>query len=213
MDRVGGADAAFGVAGAAPGAHARPESVVQLLDLPELELDRGRATEDGHRHAQAALLVVHFLDVAVEVGERTFAHPDHLADLEQGLGLGFLHALLHLAHDLVDLLLGDRGRLVPGAADEARDLPGVLHQVPGVVVHLHLDQDVAGEEAPLGDRPLAVLHLHHFLGRDEDLAELLLHAGPLDAVLQRAGHALLHARVGMHHVPTLAHRFHPRIRS
>src|SRR5579875_3716064 len=41
-----------------------------LLDLPEFELDRRGAAEDQHGHAQAALLVVHFLDDAVEVVER-----------------------------------------------------------------------------------------------------------------------------------------------
>src|SRR5574337_1042058 len=41
-----------------------------LLDLAELQLHRGRAAENQHRHAQAALLVVDFLDHAVEVVER-----------------------------------------------------------------------------------------------------------------------------------------------
>jgi hypothetical protein len=59
---------------------------------------------------------------------------------------------------------------------EAGDLGGVFHQVPGLVVHLHFHQDVAGEEFTLGDVLLAALHLHHFFGGDEDLAELALHA-------------------------------------
>src|ERR1700752_4788654 len=41
---------------------------LRLLHLAELELHRSRAAENRHRHAQAALLVVHVLDRALEVG-------------------------------------------------------------------------------------------------------------------------------------------------
>src|SRR5690606_32034016 len=98
---------------------------LQLLHLAELELDRGGPAEDRDRDAQAALLVVHVFHVAVEVGEGTFADPHHLADLEERLGLGLFHAFGHLAHDLVDLLLGDRRRAVTGTAHEPGHLVGV----------------------------------------------------------------------------------------
>src|SRR5437016_8131829 len=45
---------------------------LRLLDLAEIQLHRRRATEDRHRHPQFALLVVHVLDVAMEIGERSF---------------------------------------------------------------------------------------------------------------------------------------------
>src|SRR5215467_6207752 len=70
--------------------------LLRLLHLPEFELDRRRPPEDRHRHAQLRLVVVDVLDGAVKIGERAFAHPHRLADLEQHLGLGLLHALLHL---------------------------------------------------------------------------------------------------------------------
>src|SRR6185503_12893487 len=147
-----------------------------------------------------------------------FLDAHHLAVLEQHLGLGLLHALAHLLHDRHDFLLGDRRGLGSGAADEAGHLVGVLHQVPGVVVHFHLDQHVAGEEFALGHVLLAALHLDDFLHRHQDLAELVLHAGAIDAVLERAQHRLLEPRVGVHHVPALrclcGHVFfHPRMRS
>src|SRR5204863_5877950 len=56
-----------------------------LLDLPELQLHRSGTTEDQHRHAQAALLVIDFLDRAVEVVERAVADAHQLARLEQDL--------------------------------------------------------------------------------------------------------------------------------
>src|SRR5881394_744715 len=194
---------------------------LRLLDLPEFQLHGRRAAKNRHRHAQPALLVVHVFHRSLEIGERAFLDAHHLAVLEQHLGLGLLHALAHLLHDRLDLLLGDRGRLGGGAADEARDLVGVLHQVPGVVVHLHLDQHVAREELALGHVLLAGFHLDDFLDRHQDLAELVLHAGAVDAVLERARHRLLETRVGVHHVPTLASLFghvthvlfHPRMRS
>src|SRR5690606_28039346 len=179
----------------------RRHRCLQFLHLAELELDRGGPAEDRDRDAQAALLVVHVFHIAVEVGERAFAHPHHLADFEERLRLRLLDAFSHLAHDLVDLLLGDRRRPVARAAHETGHLVGVLHQVPGVVVHFHFDQHVAGEEAALTDGALPVLHLHDFLGRHEDAAELVLHAGALDALLQGPADALLHARIGMDHIP------------
>src|SRR5687768_13077819 len=79
-------------------------SLLRLLNLTELELDRGRAAKDRDRHAQAALLVVDVLHRALEVGERAVLHAHHLAHLEEHLGLGLLHALAHLLHDRLDLL-------------------------------------------------------------------------------------------------------------
>src|SRR6185295_9884175 len=91
---------------------------------------------------------------------------------------------------------------------------GVLHQMPGVVVHLHLDQHVAREELALGHVLLAALHLDDLFHRHEDLAELVGHAGAIDPVLERALHRFLETRVGVDDVPALAHVFfQPRINS
>src|SRR5205807_3344792 len=187
---------------------------LSLFHLSEFELDGRRAPENRDRDAQAALLVVDVLDRALEIGERAVFHAHHLAHLEEHLGLGLLHALAHLLHDRLDLLLGDRRRLGGRAADEARHLVGVLHQVPGVVVHLHLDEHVAREELALRHVLLAALHLDHLLDGHQDLAELVGHAGAVDAVLERALHGLLEARIRAHHVPALVHVFlQPRISS
>src|SRR3954449_11191213 len=187
---------------------------LRLLNLPEFQLHRRRATEDGHRDAQPALLVVHVFHRSLEIGEGAVLDAHHLAVLEQHLGLGLLHALAHLLHDRLDLLLGDRGGLGRSAADEAGDLVGVLHQVPGVVVHLHLDEHVPGEKLALRHVLLAALHLDHLFHRHEDLAEHLGHPRAVDAVLERARHRLLEAGVGVHDVPAFAHVFfQPRIKS
>src|SRR5262245_43670878 len=192
--------------------------LLSLLNLSELQFHRRGASKNRDRHPQAALLVVHVLNRALEIGEGAVLHPHHLANLEQHLGLGLFHALAHLLHDRVDFLFRNRRGLGGGAADEPGDLVGVLDQVPGVVVHLHLDQHVAREELALGHVLLSALHLDHFLDGDQDLAEHVLHARAVDAVLERALHRLLEAGISVHHVPALVSRrahafFHPRSRS
>src|SRR6185436_3605343 len=109
-----------------------------LLDLTEIQLHRRRAAEDQDGHADLALLVVHFLDAAVEVRERAFRHAHRLAYLEQHLRLGLFDALLHLVHDVLHFLLGDGRGPHRRAADEAGHLRRAFHQVPGLVGHLHL---------------------------------------------------------------------------
>ena len=110
---------------------------------------------------------------------------------------------------LVRFLLGDRRRLVAGAADEAQHLGHVAHQVPGVLVHFHLHQHVAGVELALALALLAVAHLDHFFGRHQDLAELGFQAVALDAILQRLGHPMLEVRIGVHHIPAQCHAVQP----
>src|SRR5688572_11275302 len=191
--------------------------LLRFFDLTELELYGGRPSENRDRDAQATFLVVHVFHRALEVGERAVLHAHHLAHFEQHLGLGLLHALAHLLHDRRDLLLGNRGGFRRRAADEAGHLVRVLHEVPGVVVHFHLDEHVAGEELALRHVLLATLHFDDLFDRHENLAELVVHAGAVDAVLERALHRFLEARVGMDHVPALisalGHFFQPMMRS
>ena len=75
--------------------------------------------------------------------------------------------------------------------------------MPGLVVHLHVHQHVAGEELTVAAATLTVAHLHHFLGRNEDVAEIVVQATALDALLEQFLDLLLEARVRMHHVQAL----------
>src|SRR6185295_18051982 len=67
---------------------------------------------------------------------------------------------------------------------EARDARRVAHDIPGVVAHHHLDEDVAREDLALDRMALAVLDLDLFLGRNEHLVDLVAHIHRLDAVLE-----------------------------
>ena len=84
-------------------------------------------------------------------------------------------ARLGAEEDGADLLLGERNRIVAGAK-EAGDARRVLDDVPEIVVELHLDQDVAGQEDALDGVLLAVAQLGDRLGRDHDAADAVLQA-------------------------------------
>src|ERR1700722_14196595 len=93
--------------------------LLNLFYLAKLQLDGCRPTENRHRHSDARLLVVHFLDVAVEVGERTVLDANHLAYLEKRLWPWLFDAFLHLRHDLFYLAGRERASTISRAANEA----------------------------------------------------------------------------------------------
>ncbi len=77
-------------------------------------------------------------------------------------------------------------------------------QTSSVIVHL--DEDVSGEAGLLARARLAARALlGHRLGRDEDLAEAVLHVVLLDALEERFFDLGLVARVGLDDVPLLGH--------
>ena len=114
-------------------------------------------------------------------GDRFF---DLLARLEQDLRPRLVDAFLNPVQDLVGLRLGYRRRLVTRATDEAEHLRHFLHEVPGVIVHLHLHEHISRKELALTAALLPFLHLDHFLGRDENLTELVLQPHALDALFE-----------------------------
>ena len=65
--------------------------------------------------------------------------------------------------------------LVGGAAYEPQYFGSFFDQVPGLIVHFHLHQDITREELPLAVALLAFAHLHDLLHRYQDLSELILH--------------------------------------
>src|SRR5919201_79467 len=170
----------------------------ELLDLVEGELDRGLAAEDRHQHLELLLVGVDLGDRAGQLGEGTGGHGHRLADLPFDPRLELLDRLG--LEDLGDFLLRQRGGLGPGA-DEAGHARGVAHHVPGVVVEVHADQQVAGEDLAGDDLLLAALDLHDVFHGDDDLEDLLLHVHRGDAALEVRLELVLVARVGVDHVP------------
>ena len=89
---------------------------------------------NGRRSAPTragGLVVVDFLDHAIEVVERTVDHANHLAWLEQHLRLRASRRLPARAAGWHPPSVADRQRAIGGAADEAHHLRGFLHQMPG----------------------------------------------------------------------------------
>src|SRR5437763_6707932 len=126
------------------------------LDLQEVQLDGRFATEERDQHAHLALLGIDVVDHADEVGEWSVDDLDALALGKADLDLGRL--LADLLEDLLDFVVLERRR-PGGRADEAGHARCVAHDVPGVVVHGHLDHDVPGVHLLLDRPPLAVLDL------------------------------------------------------
>src|SRR3569623_1856279 len=100
---------------------------LRLLDLREVELDRGGPAEDGDVDPHLLLLGLDLDDGAGEVRERTVDHPHGLGLLERDAGLGARGALGHRDVEVLDLGLLHGLRI--GAAQEAGDLGCVLDQV------------------------------------------------------------------------------------
>src|SRR5712692_1337474 len=69
---------------------------LQSLHLVVLELDRGRPAENRHHDLHAPALGMHVLHDTLEVHERPVDDAVLVPTLEDGLGLGFLRARLHL---------------------------------------------------------------------------------------------------------------------
>ena len=108
-------------------------------------------------------------------------------------------ALLHAQRR--HLVLGQGDSLV-GLAHEASDAADVADQVPSIVRHDHLDEDIAGKYLPLhflhhaglgdlGDR------LHRDLGLEDHVLHPAVHHGFFDGGLYR----VFIAGIGMCHIP------------
>src|SRR5512132_245712 len=171
---------------------------LELLDLVEGELDRGLAAEDRDQHLELLLVGIDLGDRAGQLGERAGGDGDRLPDLPLDLGLELLDRLG--LEDLGHFLLGQRGRLGPGA-DEAGHAGRVADHVPGVVVQVHADQQVAWEDLAGDDLLLASLDLHDVFHGDDDLEDPLLHVHRGDAALEIGLDLVLVAGIGVDDVP------------
>src|SRR5512140_3710209 len=182
-----------------------PRSVLCFFDLREIELHRSGASEDGDEDDHLPLVGLDAVHDAGEGREGAVGHADVLPLREGDLRLGFQTALDHLGFDVLDVGLGDGGRVL--AADEPGDLRGVPHKMPGLLVEIHVDEKVPGEEGAGPGLLLSVFHLHHRLGRDQDVAEAFLHPLRDNPVQQGFPDLLLIPGIGMNDEPLFRHRF------
>src|SRR5215213_6718927 len=177
---------------------AAPWNGLELLDLVEGELDRRLTAEDRDQDLELLLVGVDLGDRAGQLGERAGGDGDGLADLPLDLRLQLLDRLG--LEDLGHFLLRQRGWLGPGA-DEAGHAGRVADHVPGVIVQVHADQQVAREDLAGDDLLLAALDLHDVFHGDHDLEDPLLHVHRGDAALEVGLDLVLVAGVGVDDVP------------
>src|ERR1044071_2756701 len=184
-------------------------AILVALHLNEIELDRSRAPKDADQHPELSFVRPDFFHNTVEIDERAVDHLHALADGEEHARLRLDRAFLHLLRDRPDFFLTDRRR-IRRAADEAGNLRRFLDDVPGIVVQLHLNEDVAGKKFSRRGLLFPLHELHDFFDRHEDLAELVGLPHAPDALFQRRLHFLLVAGESVDDVPLLGHRRHSR---
>src|SRR3546814_8213934 len=82
----------------------------EAFDLFEVEFDGGGAAEDRHRHLDARLFEIEFLDQPVEAGEGTVEHLDLIADfiIDADFGLRTRRGLFLAVEDARGFGFADR---------------------------------------------------------------------------------------------------------
>ncbi len=104
---------------------------------------------------------------------------------------------------MLDFVLGDGGRGGAGA-HETSNVGGVTNDIPRILGNIHLDQDVAREDAALHDAAAAILNLDLILLRDNNIEDFLAHVHRVDALAQVFGHTVFVAGVSVDYIPMLS---------
>src|SRR3954464_8900625 len=126
-----------------------------LLHLVVPDLHRRLAPEDGDQDLELARVLVDLGDLTGEVRQRPGDHLHRFADRELSPRRPRDR---HLAvEQAIDLGLGQRDRLVR-RADEPRDSRRALHDLPGILLEVHVHEHGAGH-CPLLARDLLVRFL------------------------------------------------------
>jgi hypothetical protein len=73
--------------------------------------------------------------------------------------------------------------------------------MPGLIIEVHLDEDVAWVESPGAESTLPTAALLHILFGDENVPEAPFHTGLLDALFERELHFVFIARIGLDDIP------------
>src|SRR5215213_3328497 len=177
---------------------------LQLLHLPEFQLDRGRPAENAHRNLHPRAGIVDFFHRAVKGRERSIRNADLFSDLERDRRFRPFDSLLHLLQDARRLGVRDRHRLVI-TAEKSRHLWRILDQMVSLVRKVHLHQDVARKKLALRVDLAPAPDLDDLFLRNDDLIEQMVQVALLGLLANGFGDLVLEVRVGLHDVPALAH--------
>jgi len=117
------------------------------------------------------------------------------------LGTRLVLAAHHEAQDLVGFTIA-HGRGLVLAADKTGNPGDGLDEMPGIVIHGHLDHDVARVELAGGGLFLALDQLDDLFRRHNDLFDAATILAGAHHLLDGLLHPQLEARVGMQNVPS-----------
>src|SRR5690606_29656420 len=161
---------------------------LDLFNFQEVQFNRRITPKEVDHDADLRLVGIDSRDRADEVVEGAIDDPYLLAHLEGDLHLR--RFLRHAVHDLLDFFRAQRRWLV-AHANEAGDARRIANHVPRVFVHLHLDQNIAGEDATLDGTAFAILDFNLFFSGHNDVKNFVAHAHGFNALLDGMAHFVL----------------------
>src|SRR5690348_9248234 len=179
--------------------------LTQFLDAREIQFHRSRASKNCYRNLQTTVIVVDFLDGAVEIRKRTIHYAHLLVALIHHLGLRPVRRNVHPIDDGVHFRFRQRRRR-SGRADETGHPRRIAHDVPGIFVQIHFHQHVPRIRHPRRNHFFAAAHFHHIFHGDQHAPDLVLQIESGHTALQALLHLLFKARVGVNDVPLHRHR-------
>src|SRR5690554_4401439 len=155
-----------------------------FFDLSEFQINRRGAPKDQNRHFDTALLVIKLFHHATEVCKGSVDNTHHLTGLKQRFRLRLIDTALNTLQDGIRFPITNRSRLVWRTTNKAHYTRRRLDQVPGFVIHLHLDQYVTGVKFTLAFALFAIAHFHHFFSGDQNIAKTILKPLKRNTLLQ-----------------------------
>src|SRR5262249_34057276 len=145
-----------------------------------------------------------FFHDTVEIRKRTIHYLNVLPNRKENSGFRLDRPLLHLLSNRPNLLIADR-RWISAPANETGHLCSFLTDMPGIVIDLHLNQDIAWEELSRRSLLLPLNELDDFFYRYQYLTKAVLLTKRFDSLLQSRLSLLFISRKGVNDVPLFRH--------
>src|SRR5436309_4531573 len=131
---------------------------LQPLDLRKPQLHRSAPAKNADQDFHPPAFLIDLVHHTVEPEERSVDNAHAVPFVKFLFLAGHRCAAVDLLAERVDLLLR-QGDGVRAPAHEARDLRGLLDHLPGLVRHVHFNQDIPREKFPSRGAFLAFLDL------------------------------------------------------
>ena len=174
--------------------------VLDFLDLEAVEFDWSFTAKHIDQDFDLTLVLIDFIDHAVEAFEGSVDDVDGFTDGEVDLELRFFYA--HALLDVLDFVFGDRSRGSTGT-HETCDVRRIADDIPRIFGDVHLHEYVTREDTALDDAAATVLDFNLVFLRDNDVKNLVGHVHGLYALAQVFGDAVFVAGIRMNYVPVL----------